>query len=84
MSKRVVAAAKAAKLKVEMKYLGHETNLRRIQLEREIALADAEEEAIKLVRNEEGISHTMGYTIRRSQPRFASFSTVPQSSRKSL
>ena len=30
-----------------------ETNLRRIQLEKEIALADAEEEAIKLVMNEE-------------------------------
>ena len=53
MSKRVEAAARAAKLKVEMKYLDHETNLRRIQLEREIALADAEEEAIKLVMNEE-------------------------------
>ena len=37
-----------------MKYLDHETNLRRIQLEREIALADSEEEAIKLVMNEEG------------------------------
>ena len=36
-----------------MKYLDQETNLRRIQLEREIALADAEEEAIKLVMNEE-------------------------------
>ena len=54
MSKRVEAAAKAAKLKVEMKYVHHETNLRKIQLEREIALADAEEEAIKLVMNEEG------------------------------
>ena len=37
-----------------MKYLDHETNLRRIQLEREFALADSEEEAIKLVMNEEG------------------------------
>ena len=37
-----------------MKYLDHETNLRRIQLEKEIALADSEEEAIKLVMNEEG------------------------------
>ena len=36
-----------------MKYLDQETNLRRIQLEREIALADAEEEAIKLVMKEE-------------------------------
>ena len=53
MSKRVEAAARAAKLKVEMKYLDHETNLRRIQLEKEIALADAEEEAIKLVMNDE-------------------------------
>ena len=36
-----------------MKYLDQETNLRRIQLEREITLTDAEEEAIKLVMNEE-------------------------------
>ena len=36
-----------------MKYLDHETNLRRIKLEKEIALADAEEEAIKLVMNDE-------------------------------
>ena len=53
MSKRVEAATRAAKLKVEMKYLDQETNSRRIQLEREIALTDAEEEAIKLVMNEE-------------------------------
>ena len=39
----------AVKPKVEMKYLYHETNLRRIQLEKEIPLAGAEEEAIKLV-----------------------------------
>ena len=36
-----------------MKYLDRETNLRRIQLEKEIALADAEEEAIKLAMNRE-------------------------------
>ena len=53
ISKRVEAATRAAKLKVEMKYLDQETNLRRIQLEREIALADAEEEAIKLVMKED-------------------------------
>ena len=49
MSKRVEAVARAAKLKVEVKYLDYETNLRRIQLEKEIALADA----IKLVMNNE-------------------------------
>lgn len=53
MSKRVEAAARAAKLKVEMKYLEHDTNLRRIQLEKEIALADAEEEAIRLAMNDQ-------------------------------
>ena len=53
MSKRVEAAARAAKLKVEMTYLDHEANLRRIQLEKEIALADAEEEAIKMVMKDE-------------------------------
>ena len=52
MSKRAEAATWAAKLKVEMKYLDQETNLR-IQLEKEITLADAEEEAIKLATNEE-------------------------------
>ena len=52
MSKRAEAATRAAKLKVEMKYLDQETNLR-IQLEKEITLADAEEEAIKLATNEE-------------------------------
>ena len=41
-----------------MKYLDQETNLRRIQLEREITLADAEEEAIKLVMNEEVKRHS--------------------------
>lgn len=46
-------AARAAKLQVEMKYLEHDTNLRRIQLEKEIALADAEEEAIRLAMNEQ-------------------------------
>jgi len=52
MSKRVDTAARAVKLEVEMKYLEHKTNLRKIQLEKEIALADDEEEAIKLVMNE--------------------------------
>ena len=49
MSKRVQAAARAAKLKVEMTYLDDEANLRRIQLEKEIALADG----IKLVMKDE-------------------------------
>ena len=60
MSKRVEAATRAVKLKVEMKYLDHETNLRRIQLEKEITLAGDEEEAIKLVMNDEvknGLAH---------------------------
>lgn len=48
MSKRVEVTARAAKLKVEMKYLAHETNLRRIQLH-----TDTEEEAIKMVMKEE-------------------------------
>lgn len=47
----VEAAARAARLKVEMKYFDHETHLKMIQLDKEIALADAEE-VIKLVMNE--------------------------------
>lgn len=39
----VMSKRRAAKLKVEMKYFDHETHLKRIQLDKEIALADAEE-----------------------------------------
>ena len=59
MSKRAEAAARAAKLKVEIKYLEHETNLRRIQLEIEIALADAEEEAIRLVMTDQAETNSV-------------------------
>lgn len=59
MSKRAEAAARAAKLKVEMKYLEHETNLRWIQLEKEIALADAEEEAIRLVMTDQAETNSV-------------------------
>ena len=52
-SRLLVMSKRAAKLKVEMKYLDQETNLTRIQLEREITLTDAEEEASKLVMSEE-------------------------------
>ena len=59
VSKRAEAAARAAKLKVEMKNLEHETNLRRIQLEKEIALADAEEEAIRLVMTDQAETNSV-------------------------
>lgn len=49
MSRRLDAAAQAAKLKVEMKFLEQETNVRRLLLEKEIAFANAEEKAIRMV-----------------------------------
>ena len=50
---RAEAAAKAAKVKVEMEYLERENELKRIQLEKEYALARAEENAFKNILDEE-------------------------------
>ena len=50
---RAEAAAKAAKVKIEIEYLERENELRRIQLEKEYALAKAEESAFKEILDEE-------------------------------
>ena len=50
---RADAAAKAAKVKIEMEFLEKENELRRIQLEKEYALAKAEESAFKEILDEE-------------------------------
>ena len=50
---RADAAAKAAKAKIEMEFLERENELRRIQLEKEYALAKAEESAFKEILDEE-------------------------------
>ena len=47
------AAAKAAKLKIEMDFLEKEKEIKRIQLEKEIALAYAEEKALEKILEEE-------------------------------
>ena len=50
---RADAAAKAAKAKIEIEFLEKENELRRIQLEKEYALAKAEESAFKEILDEE-------------------------------
>ena len=50
---RADAAAKAAKVKIEMEYLDKENELKRIQLEKQYALAKAEESAFKELLDEE-------------------------------
>lgn len=50
------AAAKSAKLHAQMKFLEKERELRRLQLEKELAIANAEECAVKRILEEEKIS----------------------------
>ena len=54
----VDAAAKAAKLRAEMELFDKEREIRRLQLEKEIAIANAEEDAIKRIINEDKLSIT--------------------------
>ena len=50
---RLEAAAKGARLKTKMEFLNSENELRRLQTIREIAIADAEESALKNIFDEE-------------------------------
>ena len=50
------AASKAAKLQAEMEFLDKERELRRLQLEKEIAIASAEKVAIKRILDEERLA----------------------------
>ena len=52
-SMRLEAAAKGARLKTEMEFLDSENELRRLQLIKEIVIADAEESAMKTILDEE-------------------------------
>ena len=52
----VDAAAKAAKLRAEMKLFDKERERRRLQLEKEIAIANSEEDAIKRIIDEDKLS----------------------------
>ena len=56
-----------------MKYLDHVTNLRRSQLEKEIALTDTEEEAIKLVMNYE-VKNSLARTMKKVSTKLNSMS----------
>ena len=50
------AAAKAAKLQAEMEFFEKEKELRRLQLEKELAIASAEEKAIKRILQEDRLA----------------------------
>ena len=52
----VDAAAEAAKLRAEMELFDKEREIRRLQLEKEIAIANAEEDAIKRIIDEDKLS----------------------------
>ena len=52
-SKRIEAATRKAKLEVEMKFLEQELELRRLQLMKDISLANAEEDAMKRILEED-------------------------------
>ena len=54
---KVKATAKPARLKAEMDFLDKETEVRRLQLAKEIAIANAEERAINQVLDEENCAH---------------------------
>jgi len=54
-SKRIEAATRKAKLEVEMKFLDQELKLRRLQLMKDISLANAEEDAMKRILEEDNI-----------------------------
>ncbi len=53
-SRRVKAAATAAKLEVEMKFLDQETELKRLQILKQIEMANAEKQAMLKIEEEEG------------------------------
>ena len=50
-SRLLETSSKATKLEVEMQFIAQEAEVRRLQLEKEIALARAEEKAIKKISN---------------------------------
>ncbi|CAB4033262.1 Hypothetical predicted protein, partial [Paramuricea clavata] len=52
-SRRVKAVATAAKLEVEMKFLDQETELKRLQILKQIEMANAEERAMLKIQEEE-------------------------------
>ena len=64
-SRLIEAAAKTARLEVEMKFLEEEPEVRRLQLRKELALANAEEETIKKILDEEVVmSKDKGHVTR--------------------
>ena len=54
---RIEAAAKSARLCAEIKFLEHDKELRRLQLLKEVSIADAEEKAFKRLLDEEQTSN---------------------------
>ena len=56
-SMRIEAAAKSARLRAEIEFLEHDKELRRLQLLKEVSIADAEEKAFKRLLDEEKTSN---------------------------
>ena len=56
-SMRIEAAAKSARLRAEIEFLEHDKELRRLQLLKEVSIADAEEKAFKRLLDEEQTSN---------------------------
>ena len=65
MSRRLEAAARKAKLEVEKQFLDQEHEMRRLQLMKEISIAQAEENAMKTILNEESEANTAGRASRK-------------------
>ncbi len=57
-SRRVKAAATAAKLEVEMKFFEQETELKRLQILKQIEIANAEKQAMLKIEEEEGATQS--------------------------
>lgn len=61
MWRRLEAAARKAKLEVEKQFLDQEHEMRRLQLMKEISIAEAEENAMKTILNKENETNTAGH-----------------------
>ena len=55
-SRQVKAAATAAKLEVEMKFLDQEVELKRLQIMKQIELANAKKQAMLKIEENEGVT----------------------------
>ena len=66
-SRRIEAAARKAKLEVERQFLDQEREIRKLQLLKEISVAEAEENAMKRILNEDNDLETDGHADKETQ-----------------